>query len=581
MQSTTTRRQVMLDGGHAHIEPIEVDQVEVRLVADRDATAIVQAGKRCRLTGERGNRLGQRDALRCLGIACPAGQVIGRETRIADHPVVRAAVGQAHDRVGMLEHFAHRQQVAVAIVGAGLIEDRLAFVGDQQVIGKCFHRFSGGGCQPVDAIGDLRLVIRFGLPGIAVLKAAHGLDVDRVGVFGLLAEQLLAEHRVFHPLQALRKRQAADRLVARVIGKRVKAQFKPVEHADRARCDLGAHLQPVLGGLRQGGERFAPGIRVARRHLDQRIGQRLAAALGNASHHAEFMVGIAHRCRDDLEDAGAGIFQPFGKRAEFVFFRKEAGGEFAGLGPVQHVARGGHTQGAGFDGLGGEAAHGRQVLGGGRLLRGRALAHHIDPQCRVGQLRGDVDVELTCIQRIEIFGEGLPVPGQAFDHDHLGHVFDAFHELDQDFALIGLARRKTDAAISHHHRGHAVPGRRRKPMLPGGLSIEVGVNIDKARGHQQTLGIDFFAGGAADRADGSDAAVFDGDVGDARLAAQAVMDGAAADDQIEVGHECLPLLWVLWVLCWSTACCADACQFKPWQAAKVDSRPDPMTSFVP
>ena len=248
MQTATARRQVMLDGGHPHVEPIEVDQVEVGLVADRDAAAIVQACKRCRLAGQRGNRLGQRNALSGLRIACPAGQVIGGKARVADHPVVRPAVGQAHDRVGMLEHFAHCQQVAVAIVGARLIENRLALIGDQQVVGKFFHRFSGGGCQPVDAIGDLRLVIRLGFPGIAVLKAAHGLDVDRVGVFGLLGEQLRAKHRVFHPRKALRKRQAADRLVARVKGKRVKAQFQSIEHTDRARGNLRAHRQPVLRG---------------------------------------------------------------------------------------------------------------------------------------------------------------------------------------------------------------------------------------------------------------------------------------------------------------------------------------------
>ena len=254
MESAPARRQVMFDGGHTHLQPIEVDQVEVGLVADCDAAAIVQAGKRCRLAGECGNCLGQGNALSGFGIACPAGKVIGGEARVADHPVVRPAIGEAHDRVGMLEHFAHSLQIAVAIVGARLIEDRLAFVGDQQVIGKFFHRFSGSSGQPVDAIGDLRLVIRFGLPGIAVLKGAYGLDVHRVGVLGLLAEKLLAENRVSHALKALCERQAADRLVARVIGKRVKAELQSVEHADRARRDLRAHRQSVFRGLRQGSE---------------------------------------------------------------------------------------------------------------------------------------------------------------------------------------------------------------------------------------------------------------------------------------------------------------------------------------
>ena len=293
------------------------------------------------------------------------------------------------------------------------------------------------------------------------------------------------------------------------------------------------------------------------------------------------MVGIAHRCRNDLENAAAGVLQPFGKCAELVFFREEAGGEFAGLSSVQHVARGGHTQCAGFDGFSSEPAHCGQVLSGRRLLGGCALAHHIDPQRRVRQLGGDVDVELARIECIEIFGEGFPVPGQALDHDHLGHVFNALHELDQDLALIGLAGRKPDAAIAHHHRGHAVAGRRRKPMLPGGLTVEVGVNVDKARGHQQALGIDLLKGRATDLADGGNAAVLDRDVGDARLAAKAVMDGAAADDQVVVGHKCLPLLWVSLVLRLSVTCDADGIECKPWHVAQGEARADPATVVVP
>ena len=88
------------------------------------------------------------------------------------------------------------------------------------------------------------------------------------------------------------------------------------------------------------------------------------------------------------------------QRQQLFFVGVQAGGQLAGLGPVQQVARGGHAHGPGADRLGGERAHLRQVGGGGRLAPRAAFAHHIDPQRRVRQLGRHVDVQPALVQRI-------------------------------------------------------------------------------------------------------------------------------------------------------------------------------------
>ena len=58
--------------------------------------------------------------------------------------------------------------------------------------------------------------------------------------------------------------------------------------------------------------------------------------------------------------------------------------------------------------------HGRHVRGRRRLAIDAALAHHEDAQRRMRHLGGEVDVAAPRRQRVEIFGEALPVPRHAF-----------------------------------------------------------------------------------------------------------------------------------------------------------------------
>ena len=103
------------------------------------------------------------------------------------------------------------------------------------------------------------------------------------------------------------------------------------------------------------------------------------------------------------------------------------------------------------------AAMAAMSCGRRRLAVDAALAHHEDAQRRVRHLGGEVDVAAPRRQRVEIFGEALPVPRHAFAHHQLGDVLDALHDLDQRVAVLRPAGREADAAIAHHHGGDAMP----------------------------------------------------------------------------------------------------------------------------
>ena len=77
-----------------------------------------------------------------------------------------------------------------------------------------------------------------------------------------------------------------------------------------------------------------------------------------------------------------------------------------------------------------------------------------------------------------------------------GDVLDAFHQFDEFVLGAGSDRGETDAAVAHHHGGHAVPARRGDLLVPADLAIEVGVDVHEARGEQMALGVDGAGGGA-------------------------------------------------------------------------------------
>ena len=112
---------------------------------------------------------------------------------------------------------------------------------------------------------------------------------------------------------------------------------------------------------------------------------------------------------------------------------------------------------------------------------GAAIAHDVEAQRAVRQLRRDIDGPAHRGQGIEIVGEGFPVEFHALVQHRAGNVLDTFHQVDQVGRLARPHRREADAAIAEHRGGDAMPGRGRHERVPGRLAVIVRMNIDEAR----------------------------------------------------------------------------------------------------
>ena len=148
----------------------------------------------------------------------------------------------------------------------------------------------------------------------------------------------------------------------------------------------------------------------------------------------------------------------------------------------------------------------------------------------------DIDRTGQLFERVEIFREGFPIPFHAFGKGSAGNILHPFHEADEPFVLVRLGRREANAAIAHDDRRHAVPAGRSHLLIPGSLSIVMGVNIDKAGSDEMPTSVDFFHGVTADRADLDDKPILDGDVAVETVLSGTIDDGPVANDQIVCGH---------------------------------------------
>ncbi len=113
------------------------------------------------------------------------------------------------------------------------------------------------------------------------------------------------------------------------------------------------------------------------------------------------------------------------------------------------------------------------------------------------------------------------------------NVFDAFHQPDEQFVLVGPAGGEADAAVAHHDGGDTVRRRRHDTAFPCHLAVVVGVDVDETRRDHQPAGVDGVAGAAVRPANGGDAPAGNRHVGLEGGAAGAVHHQTPLDEQIE------------------------------------------------
>ena len=148
----------------------------------------------------------------------------------------------------------------------------------------------------------------------------------------------------------------------------------------------------------------------------------------------------------------------------------------------------------------------------------------------------DIDRARQAFQRVEVFGEGFPIPLHPFGERGAGDVLHPFHQPDQPFVAVGRGGGKADTAVAHHHGGHAVPAGRGHFRIPRGLTVIMGVNIDPAGRDDFAARVNLAHGVPAHGADSGDQAVLHRDVAGKARGAGAIDNRAIADDQVISGH---------------------------------------------
>ena len=143
------------------------------------------------------------------------------------------------------------------------------------------------------------------------------------------------------------------------------------------------------------------------------------------------MQPVAH----ELHHAAAGLANRACDAQKFVGAGPQGGDCLAADAAVVDGARGGKAERAGLNGLTGDGRHLLDVFRGGWRSRHAARAHHIHTHRRMRQLGAEVDVARQGLEKIEVFGEGLPLPGQSFVQRGAGNVLDAFHQFDQAIVI--------------------------------------------------------------------------------------------------------------------------------------------------
>ena len=139
-----------------------------------------------------------------------------------------------------------------------------------------------------------------------------------------------------------------------------------------------------------------------------------------------------------------------------------------------------------------------------------------------------VDPEVA-VQLAQVLGEAGPVPGEAVLEGGQGHALDLGHHPADVVVVLALDRGQGEAAVAADHRGHPVEVGGRGGRVPEQLGVVVGVGVDDARGHDQSLGVELGGPRLVDLAHGDDLPVPDADVGPAAGRAGAV------DDQCRCG----------------------------------------------
>ena len=115
-------------------------------------------------------------------------------------------------------------------------------------------------------------------------------------------------------------------------------------------------------------------------------------------------------------------------------------------------------------------------------------------------------------------------------------VLHPFHQLDQHVVIVRTHGRKTNAAVPHHYRRHAVVTRRMQTIGPGNLAIVVRVNVNESWCDDGAIRSNLLLALASHLAHLNDGATAHRHIRGTAIGATAVDHFTATHDQIEFSH---------------------------------------------
>ena len=243
---------------------------------------------------------------------------------------------------------------------------------------------------------------------------------------------------------------------------------------------------------------------------------------------------------NDLDGAVVKAFEGAAYGHHFFCRGVGAGDDSAALVHMSVEARRGEAERAGFQCCSRKLLHGCGV--GRCCVVVAALTHYVVAQRHVWHLCADVH-DVGCVDAVEVLLEGFPTPGHTFVQRCTRDVFHAFHERNECAFLARPHRRKADAAIAHHDRGHAMPATGCERLVPAHLAVVMRVDVNEPRCEQVATCVDdptrigrpTCAGPPAPRNDRGDGrAINDNTAVECRRAA-AIDDARVTDDQVVHG----------------------------------------------
>ena len=159
-EAPSVGRQVEGHVRRFHVQTVEVDEIDVGLVARRQPSAVGQAVQARRPHGLLVHDELDGQPLAANAVATPVREVERRQTDVADDSAVGAAVGAAEVRVRRLHHLEGRVERVVGVVQQREIDQATAIELQQRIVGELF-RCAPFALRPLgETLGAVRFVVR-------------------------------------------------------------------------------------------------------------------------------------------------------------------------------------------------------------------------------------------------------------------------------------------------------------------------------------------------------------------------------------------------------------------------------------